>query len=643
MRRTSSRIACAMSVIVLASGCDSSSGPGEQSIALTLSTNSLAMSQGSSQQVTVTVQRSNFEKPVLLSIQGQSSQGISVELAATSLPAGVSTTQLTVEVAGNAAPTTNASFTVRAAGEGITERTQDVTVSVTVTGTYTLGLQDAQISVAQGGGGSATVVVTRNNGNAGDVALSVGSLPAGVTATFSEATTTAGASSLIISATTGVAAGTYPITITSSSPGHTPDQTTTLSLVVVTPPAMASATMTFCAGALPAWFAYRNEGYQWQQASATGGGFTFDATQRVSVAFAFVGQGGSDVSVYQLDRSELAYFSGNQCDGSRSYTGVVSGLSTGQSALVTLGTSNDLADASSPSFALDDVPAGALDLVAVRGVIASNTFPSPERVILRRGLDLPSGSVIPELNFAAAEAFAPAAASATVTNVANGSTVSIQSSLLTATATLGLLQFSQTSTMPVSLYFVPADKMVATDLHEIYADATQAGNTGQGYVEYSTTVGDRTIALGAPIPAPAVTMQASGAYSRPRVVFASQSEYPSVVLARFLQSGLSSSVFVTLVASDAYHGATPTNWDIAVPDFSGAPGFNNTWMLRPGLSTAYLTEVFSGPNRLLFGGEPVAGDAYRFAFRQSSVSTSMRLHDTGIARRRPPSPQYFRR
>src|SRR5688500_5393413 len=179
MRRTSSRIAFAVWFTIFAWGCDSSTGADSESIALSLSTNSLAMAQGASQQITITIQRSSFDKPVALSIQGLP-QGISAEFAQSSLPAGVSTTLLTVEVAGNAAPTTNASFTVRASGEGITEQTQTVTISITITGTYTLGLLEPEVRVAQGGGGNAPVLVTRNNGNAGDVALSVGALPAGV-------------------------------------------------------------------------------------------------------------------------------------------------------------------------------------------------------------------------------------------------------------------------------------------------------------------------------------------------------------------------------------------------------------------------------------------------------------------------------
>ena len=641
MRRISSGIAFALSLT--AWGCDSSTGS-DKSITLSLSTNSLSMAQGASQQITVTVQRSNFDQPVALSIQGTLPQGITADFASSSLPVGATTTQLTVGVAGNAAPTQSVSFTVRASGEGVAEQSQDVSVSVTITGTYTLGLLEPELTVAQGGGGNATVLVTRNNGNAGDVALSVGTLPGGVTATFAQSTTTSGAGSLIVAAGGSVAPGTYPITITSSSPGHTPDQTTTLSLVVVAPPATASATMQFCPGDLPDWFAYRNEGFAWQQLSPTGNAFTFNATERVAVAFVYGAPGDSDFNLYQVGRSELAFFNADQCAGTRNYSGVVSGMLAGQSALITLGPATAQANSGAPSYTLERVPNGAIDLVATRGIITSQTFPSPDRVIIRRGLDLPTASVIPELNFGAAEAFAPAAASATVTNVPSGSVISIQNLLLTATATAGFLQFAQSDATPISLYFVPSDKMIAGDLHEFYADASQpSGQSGQGVVEYLSSVGDRTTALGSGIAIPALTMVASGSYSRPRATFTSQTEYAEVALARFLQTSLSSAVFLTLVATAGYHGGTPATWQLVVPDFSGTAGFNTGWMLRPDIVTDYLTEVFSGPNHLLFGGQPSAGESYRFAYRQSSVTTSVRLRAGAAAARRPPNVQYLSR
>lgn len=641
MRRTSSRIAFVLSLTAVAWGCGDSTS--SESIALSLSTNSLALAQGGSQQITVTIQRSNFDKPVTLSIQGQLPQGISAEFALASLPAGVSTTLLTVEVAGNAAPTTSASFIVRASGEGVTEQTQDVTVSVVITGTYTLGLLEPNLSVAQGGGGNATVLVTRNNGNAGDVALTVGALPAGVTATFAQSTTTSGVGALIIAVASDAATGTYPITITSSSPGHTPDQTTTLSLMIVPAPATVSVSMVFCSTNVPTWVAYRNQGFGWQSVTPTGGSVTFNASERVSVALAFVSSTTSDFWVYQLHQSELAYFNDSACSGDRSYTGQVSGLSTGQSALVSLGSVLDVPDASSPTYALDDLPSRPLDLFAARGVLAGGTFPTPDRIIVRRGLDLPNASVIPELNFTATESFPPVAGTLTVNNAFQSSLIAVQHTLITSTATYGILQYAEATSTPVSLYSVPADRMIAGDVHELFVEVSQSNRAiGQGLVEYSNTAGDRSVTLGPALAQPNIAM-VRGSFSRPRATFPSQSEYSSVGFMRFLQSGLSSARRVTTVMTDAYLGGTPSQWDLVLPDFSGAAGFNEGWMLAPNISTQYLTQAFGGDKALIFGGAPQAGDGYRFAFHESSTTSLRQSRVDGVGIRRPPVAQYFKR
>lgn len=647
MRRTSSRIVSVVSfaTVLLASACDSGTGTPDENFTLALSSTSLAMAQGSTEQISVTIQRSNFDKPITLTVEGLPA-GVSAAFSSGTLPGTASSTSLTVTVAGNAAPATSASFTVRAAGEGVPDQTQSVTLSVAITGTYTLGLLEPEVSAAQGGGGNATVLVTRSGGNAGDVSLSVGSLPAGVTATFAQATTTTGAGALVISVAADAVTGTHPITITSSSPGHTPDQTTTLSLLIVSAPPTASASLVFCSDRIPTWFAYRNEGFGWQQLGATGNTFTFNATERVSVAFVFASSSSSDFNIYHVQRAELAHFNERDCSGSRSYTGLVSGLSTGQSALVVMGSTSDLPDASSPSYALDDLANRPLDLVATRGVVTAGTFPSPDRIVLRRGIDLVSGSVIPELNFTAAESFPPHAASASVGNVVANSLITVQHTLLTATVTYGLLQYSEASSTPVSLYFVPADKQVASDVHELYVTATQSNDLiGQGYVDYTTTPGDRSVSLGPALATPTIDMVAAATYARPRATFQSQPEYSSVSRVVFLQSsGLNTSRFVTTVITDAYLGGTPQQWNIIVPDFAGAPGFSDNWMLARNIVTQYLTQAFGGANDLLFGAAPEAGDQFRFAYRQSSTTTSMRqLRADGPAIRRAPLAQYLRR
>ncbi|MDQ2960052.1 MAG: PQQ-dependent sugar dehydrogenase [Candidatus Dormibacteraeota bacterium] len=100
------------------------------------------------------------------------------------------------------------------------------TTPTTFTATYTTGTQPdyslaatpASASVVQGAGTSYTATVTATNGFAGNVALSVGGLPAGAAGSFAP-TAVAGAGTATLSVTTAgtTPAGSYPLTITGTS------------------------------------------------------------------------------------------------------------------------------------------------------------------------------------------------------------------------------------------------------------------------------------------------------------------------------------------------------------------------------------------------------------------------------------------
>jgi hypothetical protein len=89
----------------------------------------------------------------------------------------------------------------------------------------------------------------------------------------------------------------------------------------------------------------------------------------------------------------------------------------------------------------------------------------------------------------------------------------------------------------------------------------------------------------------------------------------------------------------------PLVWDAEIPDFSGTPGFNPSWMLSatPLTSTIYLTQAFSGRAELLFGAVPVAGDMVKSGYRIGFTSTALKSlvqHSRKVQR---PRLQYFRR
>src|SRR5205085_7746752 len=100
---------------------------------------------------------------------------------------------------------------------------------------FTLSASPASQSVVAGNSTSYTATVTASNGFTGTVALSVGGLPTGATATFNPASVNGSSSSMLsVSTSSSTAAGTYTLTIagTSGSLSHS----TTVNLVVTAPP-----------------------------------------------------------------------------------------------------------------------------------------------------------------------------------------------------------------------------------------------------------------------------------------------------------------------------------------------------------------------------------------------------------------------
>lgn len=634
----------------LAAGCDSSTAAKQQSIAITLSTTSLAVGQGSTTAIVVTIERTNFEEPVTLAIDGTLPLGITTEFALNPLPAAVTTTTLTVRVASNSDPVTG-TFAVRAAGQGVTDQSQSVDFTVGVTGSYSLGVLAPTITIAQGGGGTATVLLARTGGNGGNVALAVNGLPAGVTATVPQSTTDRSAP-LALSALGSAAAGTYEVTIASSQAGITPDQSVALTLVVIPPPATTGVTIPFCAATVPVWFAYQNEGFAWQQVTPSGATVTFAASDVLGVAYAFAAGSASVVFVLYVSRGELEALDDIDCRGTRDYTGSVSGLTTGQSGLVIMGSAAALAPAATGTYQLSDVADRPLDLVATRGIVTQNAYIAPDRIIIRRGLDLPTNSAIPALDFTAAEAFAPGAVTLTMAGAVEGEVFAFQSALLTATNTYGTIQIASTTGTTATLNLVPPEESAADDLHQFFIQAFQPDfSSGHSVIDYSQDSGDRTATLGPPLETPSASTLAETPYARLRGTLPSQSEYATLAQFEFAQQSLSGSRSVVLAVTAAYLGAPPPAWDLVIPDFTGTAGFNQAWMLAPDVAvTQMLAEAFSGRGELLFGSPPTAGEGYRHAFRVIATSTAARSRAGGVA---PPRggtrrviglpPQYLRR
>ena len=635
--------------LALGNACGDSSAP-EPSITLELETGSVALAQGSSDVVAVTIGRSNFDKAVTLAVQGTLPTGVTAVLTQATLAADQTTTFLTVTVAGSAPPAAAITLAVVASGEGVATQTEALSLSITLRGNYSLGVLQSAITVAQGGGGSATVTLARTENNQSNVSINVAGAPTGLSITPAQISSTDAAVALNISATTGVAPGAYPLSLTSSAAGHSPDQMATLTVNVIAPPGTASISVPICQGNPPVWFAYQNEGFPWQRVIPGASSVVFDATNKLAIAFAFSANSQSELIVYYLTRSELSAFNDSHCSGTRSYSGNVTALSSGQSSLIRLGRASDLVTASAPGYQLENIPARPLDQVAVRGVVTQlgqEATLTPDKVVIRRAVDAASGTALPDINFDAADAITLVSSTLTLSGVLGGETVFVSNLLRPATRTLGLMQVALASSNSVTLYSVPADKLDAGDVQEqnVYAE-NSTGLIGHTAVAFTRAPADRTVTLGPLLPTPAVTTVASTPYARLRATLASQSDYPSLAVFTFLQSSFASARYISQYVTAGFLGGTPASWEILLPDLSSVPGFQASWMPAAGQTTAYLAEAFSGRTELLLGALPVEGDIYREGFHQSSATALKSLRSserTRLQRATGIQPQYLSR
>lgn len=613
-------------------------------ISLTPSTTSLNLAQTASSTVTITVARSHFDGPVSLTVVG-APDGVIALVSPTVLQKGTSTATLDVDVTG-AAPPGSYTLTLKATGEGVAEQSVDIALTVTTTGSFGFSVLEPTVQIAQGGGGAATILIPRFQNNGGNVTVTPSGVPTGVTATIVSSPTTTSSATMSFSATSGAAVGTYPISLVASQAGFA-NQSASFSLVITAPAPTAPLNVPFCLTSMPAWFAYKNQGFDWQRVTPTGNVFTFQATDRVSVAFVFTSSAENQTTVFSATRAELAASNDRDCDGTKSLSGSVAGLGSGQSAHIVMGTSATTV-AANGAFSLTNVNERALDLVAIRGATTGSNF-TPDRLVVRRSQSLANGATIPLIDFGA-EGFAPASNALTVTGTASSDAIDMQNSFWSATSTLATMQFLSATTGTNTLYAVPAAQQIAGDLHELYVDAytqTTSSVLGHSYVEYYTAPADKTAALGPVAGTATLNTIATAPYARVRARVDAQTEYnTSVRFGFFQQPNTGAQRIVTIGVSAGYLGGTPTTWDVSIPELSLVPGFNANWMLVGDEPTQYYVEPFSGRTDLLFGALPAVGDVVRFSYRVGLIFTAQlrgdALHSTDMRERRM-LPQYLRR
>ena len=381
----------------------------------------------------------------------------------------------------------------------------------------------------------------------------------------------------------------------------------------------------FCTGSVPAWLAVQNEGGSWTQVTGNSSGtFTFEATSKVSIAFVTTHAGDHSTDILNVARAELEGISGKACkegSGTKSLSGTVAGL-TGQQ-VVRISMADVVAGTSvgNPNYTLAGIPDGAHDLVATRRA-TSGTQP-PDRIIVRRGLNLQSGSTIPAIDFATTEALPLPIATVTLANRGNDF-VDLETNFLSSDgAEHQLMNITSTNASAITYVSVPASMRGPNDLHRITTFASGAAGTREVSQFYREPT-DRTLTLGPGLSALTMSIASSTPYIRPRLTVPSQAEYPAAMEAFFSQ--LSGSTFrtVRIFTTAGFLGSPPTTWTLEMPDLSGA-GYQSTWAFPNTALINANARGFDGSVATILGGDPADGQTIRSAIRATSVIVALNL------------------
>lgn len=576
---------------LVAAGCEDVTG--SSGISLTLGSQTLEVAQGASNTVSITVARNDFDGDVTLSASGLPS-GVTADFTPGTLSGGATGSTLTLSASG-AAATGDASVTITASGEDVDDATATLTLTVTEGGVFALEATPASVSVVRGSTANTTISIARDAGFTAGVTLSASGLPSGVTASFNPATVTGGSSTMTLTASGSATLGAATITITGASSGVA-SQSTNVALTVNAAGSTQQLTVDFCASDAPLWVAYQNEGGAWTR-------MTLDAnhtvsaqiTPKVSIALVWPGE---DVEIIQTTAAELAPVNGVTCTEDSDVFKTLSGsVANASSHFVDIAMGWGYASlAPTDNTYTIEVPDGALDLVATRTPEASPTF-TPDRFIIRRGLNLANGATIPTLDFGAAEAVAPTSHALTVTGGGSDDVyldVAFVASVNSPNPTYVYLGSESDASGTTSFIGVPAASTAATDLHTLSVDASDpvTFETTRGGVAFFSDPANKTIALGAELAEPTISTVASSPYYRPRIQLAAGGYDGAVEFALYdPASGNELSVFI----SANFLASAPTTWDFTMPDFSGVSGWDNSWALPTSSGLEIDAEAYSDP------------------------------------------------
>jgi hypothetical protein len=582
-------------------------------LALTLTPAARTVPPGQATTVTASITRGgSFTGAVDLSAEGVP-PGVTVAFNPASIPANATTSTVTVTVDASVAPG-QYGIVVRAKGQGVSDQIAGLALTVAVAG-YSISVSPSTAVAQIGGSTTVEVKIARSGNFTGGVTLALEDAPAGVTATFSQNPATGTRVALLISVAPSTAPGTYTVKVKGTSPGLQ-DVTATLSLQVMPAGGAANVSFHLCASR-PIWVAFQDDAGPWTRVSAgPNETYSFNVSSRGGVAIVRPSGSAYRIDVIYATAAELAQIGlrwDRACSappaGTKQLTGTLTGLE-GQDVSISLGPRGAIVSQDQTSYTLRNVPDGALDLVASRGHAGMFDFDAT-KLIIRRGLDLPNGAVIPLLDFNAAEAVTPVHSTVTV----NGLASEELSWLMTYQTTGGTEELlnAHLGGLPVSTLpyaGVPTSVQAPGDLHLLFIEAFLSNSVRRLFSAFHRAE-NRAVTLGPQLTTPTVSVVASSPYARYRMSLPVQSEYNSEVIARFIQPATLATI--TVSATAGYFGGFSSVWDLAVPDLTSAAGFDPNWGLRAGSPTQW--EAFATSGSFLLPLSLSDGETVRIAGR----------------------------
>lgn len=566
-------------------------------IALARSGN-VTIQQGQTGTATVTLTRSGaFAGAVDLTAEGIPA-GVTVAIAPTTLAANATSATVTI-TAGTGAGVGTDGVTIRARGSGVSDATVLIPVTVTAPppGAISLAVTPASVTVAPGQSVPVTITVNRLNGYTGTVALT-SAVPSGLTATFNPSAVTGTTSTLTIAAGSTMPAGSYSVGVGATGAGVAGvSATVSVTVSAPPPPTGGGIAWTYCGTDRPLFFAVQDGTGPWTRvAPGNDGVFRFDVTQaRGGVATVQANGTANTLNVYYLTAAEIQQFGTQFCDepSSRTLTGTISGAAATDLTYVGFGNrSTTVVPSQTTAWSLANVQGGARDLIASRSTFALNGLNvnyTLAGLIVRRGVQASTGtSSQPVLDFAGAEAFAPAAANVTLAN-AGGELLTLITQFTTATgssAPIGL-EVTPSATTTRTWRGVPGTRTRAGDFHTLVASATASAQNslvGRQITFYSAAVADRTLTFGPALATVSTASVGGGGMVRLRSQYTIQSAYDRFYVAQYQQQ---SNGRINQVQVSRGYLQNASGYDITVPDLAAVSGWQAAFGLATGVNVTW--------------------------------------------------------